>query len=163
MNGKLTLMCRHLLLPITAIICYFIVFGVLYVSFAGAAWFFTLSWFWIIVGISLLGGLVVGIFSIIAEVPMLIYLLFNKLYKSTWFSIIIHSLTALYATFAVVHSYFFQTQNIGDISGSVVSILWQFSAFRTILFFIFILPNILLMCYFFIVLPITLRYEKILE
>lgn len=158
--NNITLFIRHLLILVTALVWYFVIFYALYVSFLGSVWFFTLSWFWILIGTVILSGIVMGAFTLIAQIPIYIYLLFDYFYKSTWFSVISHSLVALYAVITVVYSYFFQDQNFDGVTGSIVSILWEYSALRTVLFFAFIIPTILSLCYIFIILPINLRNEE---
>lgn len=159
MNNKQSLFARHLLMPFTAIIWYLVVFYTLYLSFIAAAWFFTLNWFWIILVTFVLGGLVMGIYSLLAQIPMLVSYLFAKIYNSSWVSIIIHCLFGLYAVFAVIHSMFFQVQKFEGFSGSTFASLWEFSPFRTILLSIFIFPTILYMAFIFIVAPIKYRSD----
>lgn len=133
---------RHLLLPITASIWYLAMYFAMYYGFYAAAWFFNLDWGWIIFVSVLLSGLVMGLMTMLIELPGVICALILKLYNYSWASVVIHALAGLAAIIAIINIFFFVKVSIvgGGSASSYISGLWEYSHLRTILLLIFIVP-----------------------
>lgn len=133
---------RHILLPITALSLYFLIYLAIYSGFYAAAWFFNLSWFWIILVTVLLSSLILGLMSILIELPGLICALILKFYNYSWVSVIVHVLAGLAAIIEIINVFFFVKVSIGGggTASSFITGLWEYSHLRTILFSLFIVP-----------------------
>jgi len=122
-------------------------------------WMFSLSWIWLILGYTILIGL---ISAVVGSIPMLINYLILKFYKLNWFSIIAHSVAGL---LGIVYFYFQIYQNppeavSGFESTPILKALWSESWLKTILLIIPFIGLQLGLIYQGIFSPIIMKLEE---
>lgn len=114
---------KHLLLPFTALLWYFICHYVAFGVFVGLTYIFVINWFYFILFYLVFIGLISALFTIPSIAN---YYLLNKLYSFSWLSLICHSLAGVLGVFSYLKLYYG-----GD--SSSLSNFWDVSWLRTIL------------------------------
>lgn len=114
---------KHLLLPFTTLLWYFICHYIPYLVFIGLAYIFSLGWLSFIFFYLVLVGLVYGMVSIPS---FLNYYLIKKLYNLSWIAVIFHSLAGSLGIFSYLKIYYYS-------DSTSLSIFWDMSWLRTIL------------------------------
>lgn len=115
----------HALLPVTMLFTYFIVYYSAYYTIIGLAYFFTWSWFWVLIFFPI----AISVIYLITSLPGLILnVTYEALYKNSWLSIILHSTVAAYSVF-LVYMFLKHESNIS------IKVFWEVSKFKTIILF----------------------------
>lgn len=123
---------RFLLTPVTMFIWFLVSYLGLYYGMVLMLWMFSLSWIWLILGYTLLIGI---ISTLVSTLPALINALILNFYKLTWFGIISHSIAGL---LGIIYFYTLVYQNppemvSGTESTPILKALWSDSWLKTIL------------------------------
>lgn len=150
---------RFLLTPITMMIWYILCYLGLHYGMVLMLWMFSLSWIWLILGYTILIGI---ISTIVSSLPALINLLILRFYKLTWFSIITHSLAGL---LGILSFYYLMYQNppemvSGTESTPILKALWNYSWLKTIFLMFPFIGLQLGLIYQGIISPITIKLEE---
>jgi len=150
---------RFLLTPITMAVWFLLSCLTMYLGMSLMLWMFSLSWFWIIFGYTLLLGI---ISALVSSLPTLINYLILKLYKLTWFSIITHSLAGL---LGIVYFYYLMYQTppeaiIETERTPILKGLWAISWLKTILLMFPFIGLQLGLIYQEIFIPIKMKLNK---
>jgi hypothetical protein len=95
-------------------------------------WMFSLGWFWLLIGYTLLFGIIA---SLVASLPAIIKVLILGFYRFSWFSIITHSIAGL---LGIVYVYYVIYQNPPHMVSEnettpILKALWNESWLKTIL------------------------------
>jgi hypothetical protein len=126
---------RHLLSPITFVIWFLLTYYAVYFGMVLMIWMFSLDWIWLILGYSMLLGLISMLVNVL---PILINNLILKFYKFSWFSVIAHSVAGLLAIIAFYYVIYQTPPEMvtGDRNISILKAFWEDSWLKTILLFI---------------------------
>ena len=144
---------KHLLLPFTAslwyFICHYIVFGV----FAGLVYVFTINLIYFI----FLYLVFIGIISAIFTLPSIAnsYLL-DKLYNFSWLSVILHCLAGLFGIFSYLKILY-------SSDSTSLSVFWSISWLKTLLLALPAFGLIIGMIYSIGISPFLIKIDKLNE
>jgi hypothetical protein len=122
---------KNFLIPITAIIWYLMTYYGIYFGVLLMIFMFSLSWIWLILGFSLMVGV---ISTLIIGLPSVFRFLILSLYGASWLSVISHSISGLFGLVSI--SYFFYTSPpefvIGGESVFIIYQMWEVAPIKTI-------------------------------
>jgi hypothetical protein len=120
---------KHLLLPFTALLWYFISYYIVWTVITGLVFIFNFHWAWLII----LGVICMVIIIAMIQLPTILndYLL-SKLYNFSWLSIIAHGIAGGIGVFGALNEIY------GKFS---IRVFWNFSPYKTM---ILIIPAILI-------------------
>jgi hypothetical protein len=151
---------RYLLTPVSMFIWFNLSYLGVYFSMVLLIWMFSLSWIWLILGYTLLIGI---ISAVVSSLPMFINYLILKFYKLNWFSVISHSIAGL---LGIVYFYYqiYETPPEavgGNESTPILKALWSESWLKTIILIIPFIGLQLGLIYQGIFAPITMKLEDV--
>ena len=129
---------RYLLVPITLLLQHTIVYYSTYYLIVASLALFSLSWFWILLGLGLFAGLISFVFT---TVPALLQMLFLSIYKGNKIVMGLHSIISLLALISLVVTFYQYPITLvsGDKEIGVFSGLWNESPIK----FLMLVPTII--------------------
>lgn len=144
---------RFLLIPLTLLVQHTVVYYSTYYLVVASLFLFSLSWFWIILGLGLITSIISFLFTLI---PALIQGLFAWIYNGNKLVIGLHSMVSLLALISLVM--LFYSNPITIVSGneeiSVFSGLWDESPIKFLVLAPTVIGMFLTQCYAFILVPL---------
>lgn len=144
---------KHLLLPFTALVWYFVCHYITFGVFTGLSYVFSINWLYFLLFYLVFIGLISALFTI----PSLAnnYLI-DKLYSFSWVSIVCHSVIGLLGVFSYLKLYYYS-------DSTSLSIFWDISWLRTILLGVPAFGMIIGMIYSLGISPFLIKINKISE
>jgi hypothetical protein len=120
---------KFLLLPLTLLLFYCFTYYGIYYSLLGFVFLYSLSWIWLILGFSIIFGLLT---IVISEIPSLLRILIFKMYNYNKGVVILHTIAGFIGLIAIL--YFFYLNPIGNSAenSSFLGFMWNQAPFKTI-------------------------------
>jgi len=148
---------KNLLIPFTSIAWYFVTYFTLFGVFISFPLMFSIGWFWLILLYSFMMGVVSLLYSVAAGASISIL----HLYKLSWISCIIHSITGLLAVIRIIIFYLDNppTQVHSGIETELLSYMWSESPLKTILLVPGFLITFIGIIYVMVINPIYIKIQ----
>jgi len=138
---------RYFLLPITSILWYYItlcsLMGIILITPIIAG----LDMIWFI----LVGGIFLGIISIIPRISIWFSIMILRFYKFNWISTILHSFFGILATFLLMSKTY---MNPNSAAVELLGLLWTESILKSLILYSYIFTTGILIIFFMTIFPI---------
>ena len=149
---------KYLLTPITMLVWYLTTYYGIYFAIVLITFMFSLSWLWLIIGFTLIIGI---IFALTNSIPGLLRVMILKLYGLNWFTVISHSIAGLVGVVSIF--YFFNSNPPELVSGNesvfMLKGMWNEAPFKTIFLAFPFTGLILSLIWSTIITPISMKIE----